>query len=434
MNPSRAPVRSAPLVLAAIAIAAALAACGGGGSDAGTSTFNGGTTTGPVVGPGVGGTGAVAIGPISGFGSVIVNGVRFDDSAPGVRILDGDDNPSTSDRLALGMLVQVAGSTPQDSATGPVSTATEIRYGSELTGVVSAVDAAAGSLRVFGVPVRVKPTTVFDDVRSLAAIPAGAVVEVYGLRDATDAIVATRIELKAASLGLYAAQAGRTLRLTGRVTAVGTDRFSIAAGDDTVVVRPSSGVVAGVVVGARVTVRLQPTVSAGVWTAERVSVAGTGLSGSFAQAEVEGIVERLSGSDLTVAGLPVRVSSSTVYRNGTAADLKVGSRIEAEGPVTGGVIVATKVEIKVLDDDDSSNDDRSSSDDTPFRLSGAIGSSDTAARTFTLRGSVVRWDAATRFDDGAATSIAAGVAVEVRAVRDPSDASRLLATRIRFDR
>ncbi|MDZ7811771.1 MAG: hypothetical protein U5L74_01040 [Ideonella sp.] len=71
-----------------------LTACGGGGVE-------------------VQGTGqeppAFANGPISGFGSIIVGGVRYDDSAATVR---NDDNQSLSSAdLRLGMVVTIDGKT-----------------------------------------------------------------------------------------------------------------------------------------------------------------------------------------------------------------------------------------------------------------------------------------------------------------------------------
>ena len=56
--------RSCTLALTT-AIALGLSACGGGGD---------------VAGVGQGGTGAFSVGPITGLGSIIVNGIRYDDS------------------------------------------------------------------------------------------------------------------------------------------------------------------------------------------------------------------------------------------------------------------------------------------------------------------------------------------------------------------
>ena len=70
-------LRALLLVLSA---AAALASCGGG--------------------VGSGGTGSFASGPITGFGSVIVGGVRFDDSTANVE--DGEGGRRSRDELRLG--------------------------------------------------------------------------------------------------------------------------------------------------------------------------------------------------------------------------------------------------------------------------------------------------------------------------------------------
>ena len=42
----------------------------------------------------------VSVGAIEGFGSIIVNGVRYDDSA--AKVIGEDDSPSASESLKLG--------------------------------------------------------------------------------------------------------------------------------------------------------------------------------------------------------------------------------------------------------------------------------------------------------------------------------------------
>ncbi|MBA2721750.1 MAG: hypothetical protein H0U56_02385, partial [Methylibium sp.] len=98
--------------LAALAGAVGLAACGGGGGGGGD-------------GVGSGGTGSFAVGPISGFGSVIVNGIRYDDS--GADVFDDDGNAVTANDLRLGMVIEVTGSELASTATGPTANASSIR-------------------------------------------------------------------------------------------------------------------------------------------------------------------------------------------------------------------------------------------------------------------------------------------------------------------
>src|SRR5690606_36947233 len=86
--------------LAGLAASLALAACGGGGDGGGFAS----------TGVGSGGTGMFASsvsvsGPIRGFGSIIVNGIRFDDSNASISL--GDDNGGLrSADLRLGMMVE----------------------------------------------------------------------------------------------------------------------------------------------------------------------------------------------------------------------------------------------------------------------------------------------------------------------------------------
>ncbi len=97
------------------AIALTLVACGGSDTDV----------------AGIGGSGYISSGSITGFGSVYVNGVKFEtDSAT----FDVDGTSGTQDDLAIGMVVKVNGSINADGVTG---TASSISFDDELQGPVS---------------------------------------------------------------------------------------------------------------------------------------------------------------------------------------------------------------------------------------------------------------------------------------------------------
>ena len=131
------------LVTVSITLSATLiAACGGGG---------GGLTADSAT--------AYAAGPITGFGSIIVNGIRFDDSRASV--LDDDDNSHDRSELRLGMMVEVSGQ-GMDRAAGSAH-ALRIRFGIEIVGPIDSINADAGTLVVLGQTVEITPTTVFDD-------------------------------------------------------------------------------------------------------------------------------------------------------------------------------------------------------------------------------------------------------------------------------
>ena len=189
-NPVRRPVGHLIAQLACTALL--LAGCGGGG-DAGPSS--GGTGTAPPAS-------SFAAGPITGFGSIIVNGVRFDDSS--ALVTDDEGGASSKDLLRLGMTANVKGGAISDDGTGARARATEISVGAAVVGPVSAVNTAAKSLVVLGQTVLVLDTTVIDAglVGGFAGIAVGSVLEVHGTLDATtgtDHGDAARAEAVAAS-------------------------------------------------------------------------------------------------------------------------------------------------------------------------------------------------------------------------------------------
>ena len=91
--------RLAKLRRAALGVASTLliTACGGGGNDLSTPT----PTPTPLA------AAAVYAGSIAGFGSVVVNGMRF--SSVGAELVDDDSQAIRLQDLAIGMTVRVSG-------------------------------------------------------------------------------------------------------------------------------------------------------------------------------------------------------------------------------------------------------------------------------------------------------------------------------------
>ena len=193
---------------AAMLLAGCLAAACGGGVDSG-------------------GTGAPAntfsTGHISGFGSIVVNGVHYDDSH--AAIFDDDGAARASSDLKLGMTVDVdAGAISTDAATStPQATASKVQFGYAILGPVQAVDAAHSQLTVLGQTVAVDADTVFDGITGgVAGVHVGNLVGVFALFDtATGLYSASRIELKT-NAGEY--------RLRGIVSSLDTAAKTFAIG------------------------------------------------------------------------------------------------------------------------------------------------------------------------------------------------------------
>ena len=420
--------------LLAFVAAVLLAACGGGG---GGGLSAGGDTA----GVGTGGTGAFSVGTITGFGSVFVNGVRYEDN--GARLLDDDGTvkvlgPDDSP-LKLGMVVEVIG---RLDASGTVRTATQIAYGSEIKGPVTAVDAAAGTFNVFGITVRTTLTTVYDNFGGVAALAAGNVVEVHGQPDTNGRVVATYIERKAARVadfvagdGVYRLRgavaglsgSGPAYEFTVRGVAIRTDAATDFKGT------PADGV--------STSVRLNPTQQGdGRYMAERLRVrtASYDDSSSSAESEVEGYISDFNGaaSAFRVAGYPVRLAAGAIFEDGGATSLTNDVRVEAKGRIENGVLLVTKLEFKSRDDDGDGDDDTVSGGTQAFEFKGAAACASCGATsgTFTVKGVTLTYSATTEFRDGLGGTTLNGKVVEVQSVAEvTSTGTTYRATRIELD-
>src|SRR5215471_21690685 len=166
------------------ALIAPLASCGGG---TGGTGFTGNPPS-----------NAVSIGVMT-KGSVIVNGVHFDDTNATV-VIDDTPRAGTIDTRD-GMVVKLVGQINTDGITG---TAQHVRALIEVRGTPDQVNATANppSLRVLNQIVFVDDQTIFSGVTDLTGITANAtLVEVHGLRDSAGNIRATRIETTQAQMG-----------------------------------------------------------------------------------------------------------------------------------------------------------------------------------------------------------------------------------------
>ncbi len=379
---------------------AALAACGGGG------------------GVGIGGTGSApdtfSSGPISGFGSVVVRGVHFDESA--ARVEDADGSLRSASELRLGMVVDVDSSAIVAGATLNTATASLIRFGSLLVGPLSAIDSVNGRLTVLGQAIDIAGDTVFDEriAAGLAGLRVGQVLEIHGLIDTQRlSIHATRIE-PAGAVSEY--------RLRGVVRLIDGVAKSFSIGSTPISYALAANAPAGLANGGIVRLRLLTSLDgSGRWQANSFG-AQAALPTERNSAEVEGLIDSFTAATgFSVNGITVNASAAA-FPNGSA-DLARGVRVEVKGALRAGVLVATEVRVR------SEADVR----DTAFELQGTITSVNAAQKTFVLRGNTVDYsDPAIRFDNGTAANLAPNRQVEVRGVLSP-DRTKLMAQRIKFD-
>ena len=354
--------------LAALALAGLLHGCGGGGQTA--SNNNGGV--------GSGGTGSYTNGPISGLGSIIVNGVRYDvDTAT----LVGDDKlpgetPGAGD-LLVGVTVEVEGSTVTSSTDGPASaTATRVRYASELIGQLDNLSPASGrptSFTVLGQSVTVNASTVLPDT----ALADGQAVVVHGLPTPGGGVTATRVDIATSSPSFY--------KLSGEVQSI--NRINVNSG--VITFRSSLGPVlvgyavtppAGIVAGSRLRVRVFPSNNLSSLQAQQILVRQEAAPGER-EVRLEGRFTGKGGSGTTVTGFIGRtpVDLSAIFG---AENLANDSLIEVKGRLRNGVLVVEELE----EEDEQSTREA--------ELYGQPGNVNPTIKTFTLRNLTVNYTSA----------------------------------------
>ncbi|MBS0365372.1 MAG: hypothetical protein JSR67_06055 [Proteobacteria bacterium] len=389
-------------------IAAGLAACGGGGS--GSSM----PSTGPA--PSASGPGPVVTsGTITAFGSVYVNAVRYDVSAATIR-KNGSAVPQSG--LAVGEVALVTGQ--QNPQTGQ-GTASDVDVEDSVVGPIAAI--GTGQLTVLGQTVLVGASTSFGagiTPADLGGLKVGDAIEVSGLA-ASAGVNATRITR---------AQPGEPLQVIGTVSNLVTATHSFALNGLTVDFSAAtlSGFAAGGPANGNVVlarggtfdatlVRLTAAaVMAGVTDPRETTFAG--------RAEQEGVITRfVSAVDFDVSGFKTTTTSTTVYLNGTVADLALNARVVVRGTVNASAVLVA--------------------DSVTFEPVAALAvlaplTAAPAGNSFTLLGVVITVDANTRFEDkesgGLQTftlgNVNVGDSLLVRGYESPTGSGRILATRV----
>ena len=302
----------------ALASAVMLAACGGGGSsaDAGAAT--------PAA--------AVYAGPISGFGSVVVNGMRF--SSVGATLQDDDGQAVNLSQLKLGMTVRVSGDVDDSTQQG---TARQLELVHGTRGTVTAVSTSTGTIALLGQTVLTNAATAYQGVANLAALTAGRSVEIYGAQQADGSLLATLVEVKTLN----------ALSLSGLVRGLTATSFQIG----TLTVNYSANQVTGTLADdKRVKIKAATTgLTGNTLTATSVQVfnAGSALGNSSTagtRLKLKGVAETTPVNGvLTVSGTPVNVSTARIEGG---AVIVAGQFVEVKGTWDGSTLQATQVELE----------------------------------------------------------------------------------------
>jgi len=308
-----------------------LVACGGDSSD---------TTA------GIGGTGIVS-GQITGFGSIHVNGGKFETDTSRFDV-DGDTSADQSD-LAVGMVVRLRVEV-ENGVFG--NTALEVVYDDEIEGPLTNVMNSGPTIKtgtIFGKTITFdQASTIFVDtsfntIGQNGDLLAEDVIEVSGFRTSETEIAATYVRFK------EDLRPGITeVELRGLIkTLAGTppdetfviDNIGITTNIATELEVPNGMLVDGLYVEVEGVIQTPTSV-----LAEEVEQEDEDFDDDIAKISLEGVVSGFTNinSDFFVGSQRVNASTAELIPGGLiiADDLKV----EVEGQVTGGLLIADEVE------------------------------------------------------------------------------------------
>jgi hypothetical protein len=373
----------------------ALTACGGGSSSA------------PA-----GATAGVTTGAITGFGSVIVNGIEFDrktglvDDKVSLKF-EGLQNQSES-QLKTGMTVKITGTFNSSTGRGEYEA---IEFQPELRGRLddAGVDQVNNRLTVMGRQVQVDANTQFDSVRDLAELSADLgnanhpEIEVSGNLDSSGVLHATRISKKSIDFSN-----GGAAELKGAIAAApapSANGFSI--GTTAIVVNDATTFAnmlrADLATAAGTMVEVKATLAGGILTATRVEKKNAVDAQAEDNVRLKGIAAGpVANNAFTLNGpngpITIKVAGASYFTGKTAATSAIvtaGALLEVEGSLDAtGAIVAKKVEME---------------QEKNLKLEGnaAAGAYNAAASTLTLNGITVNILGTTRLRDSSSNPASA---------------------------
>jgi hypothetical protein len=286
--------------------------------------------------------GGITSGPVTGYGSVWVNGSRYQTTTAEIEV---NGQPATEKDLKIGQVVVL-----NSLISGSSLSAERIVYESNLKGPVESVDVIAGSFVALGQEVMVDAGTSFGPgiaPADITGLVSGSIVEVSGLVDTSGQIRATRIDKE---------DEPYQVQLSGTVALGSGMQFTIGAQ----LVDYSSAMLdpdypAGIISdGDQVRVIVAESVSPQFGASGEILATEIAYRGSPVDIEdgeegdVEGLITDFTNEfSFRLAGFAIVTNAQTEYSGGTGGDLGDNIRIEAEGVFdASGVLIAEEIEFR----------------------------------------------------------------------------------------
>lgn len=339
-----------------------LVACGGSSSE----TTSAKTMTG------------ISSGTITGFGSVFVNGVKF--NTDNATVSRSDDTVNDVRELEIGMVVRVQGDIQNRIASS-------VSFEEDVKGPADGL-ATAGTFSVMGQTIITDAATVFNNT-SLSTIAAGDILEISGLRNADDDVLASFVEKKVnpADVKSYSL-IGNVRNLDTNARTFNIDDLTIDYNNANVNDLAAGQPVEGQLVEVKDDIKTYVPASLSLIATKiepQSRLGDDGIAGT--EVEIESIVTQvISTSEFKMGDLLVQISPSTRFLFGTAENIISGVHLEVEG---------------ILDESDVIQASKIKFEDNDARIQARVdaGGVNTADNTVTLLGITVNISSTTDMQD-----------------------------------
>ena len=300
---------------------------------------------------GIGGTGIVA-GKITAFGSIYVNGGKFDIDTS-TFMVDGKSfvGRAGQDALALGMVVQLRVGTENGVFT---NTALEVVYDDEIEGPIANIalpDPTTKTGTIFGQTITFdKTSTVFEAAPAKPDFDFGSlgnnqVVEISGFRVSATEITASYVRfVENLNLGSSEVELRGTISnyMPGLPETFKIDGVTITTDVNTEIEVPNGMLVDGIYVEVEGVIQ-----NATLVLADKIEFEDEDFDDDVDEISLQGVVAGFSGNindDFFIDSQLVNASTAQLAPAGLT--LVNGLNVEVEGKIIGGKLIADKIELR----------------------------------------------------------------------------------------
>ncbi len=290
---------------------------------------------------GISGTG-ITMGRISAFGSIIVNGIKFD--TQGATFTRDNTSATSQNEYAVGEVVTIVGKVNADRKTG---TAINVSFTDILEGPVTVKPPLlATTIQILGQTIHLNDLTVLHGFAALNDLNPGDVLEVSGFFDANNEIQASSLTLKNSSFA--------PLELKGRIKQLDPINKTFALNNlnvdySSAIVLSDNGLLTN---NQLVEVTSQVLINNTLFAKKVSPVTPVQLTAED-EFEIEGIVTNLDNTSTNIQfdlnNFHVITDDQTIFKDGVKNDIGLNVLVEVEGVInTDGTLLAESIELESI--------------------------------------------------------------------------------------